>query len=142
MNLIYFQNRYLTLYYHAEESLGRPVWTGFASGEEHRNSVWESVKLLQTEKPRFWLTDNRKMKAVRKADQEWFEQEIIPVMAASSLQKVAVLISEDIFNQMAVENLYQQMTPVIKFEMQFFKDESAAYSWFKTNNPVLSESFT
>ncbi|MDB5262562.1 MAG: hypothetical protein JWQ14_1843 [Adhaeribacter sp.] len=26
MALIYFKNNYLTLYYHATESLGHPVW--------------------------------------------------------------------------------------------------------------------
>ena len=131
MALIYFKNNYLTLYYHTAESLGHPVWTGFASGEEHRQSVWKCVKLIQEEKPKFWLTDNRKMKAVRKADQDWFSQEIIPIMATSSLRKFAVLVSEDIFNQMAVENIYQQVVKTNTFEMKFFDDETTALAWLK-----------
>ena len=131
MAIIYFRNNYLTLYYHAAESLGHPVWNGFASGEEHRNSVWECVKLIQEKKPRFWLTDNRKMKAVRKADQEWFAQEIISIMANSSLRKFAVLMAEDIFNQMAVENIYQHTTRINNFEMKFFDNEATALAWLK-----------
>ena len=131
MAIIYFQNNYLTLYYHAAESLGHPVWTGFASGEEHRNSVWECVKLIQEKNLQFWLTDNRKMKAVRKADQDWFTQEIIPILASSSLRKFAVLMSEDIFNQMAVENIYQHTTKINSFEMKLFRDEPAALVWLK-----------
>ncbi|KAA5546439.1 STAS/SEC14 domain-containing protein [Adhaeribacter rhizoryzae] len=131
MAIIYFQNNYLTLYYHEADSLGHPVWTGFASGEEHRNSVLECIKLIQEEKPQFWLTDNRKMKAVRKADQDWFSQEIIPIMATSSLRKFAVLTSEDIFNQMAVENIHQQITKINLFEMKFFDNEATALAWLK-----------
>ena len=131
MALIYFKNNYLTLYYHTAESLGHPVWTGFASGEERRQSVRECIKLIQEEKPKFWLTDNRKMKAVRKADQDWFSQEIIPIMASSSLRKFAVLVSEDIFNQMAVENIYQQVVETNTFEMRFFDDETTALAWLK-----------
>jgi hypothetical protein len=131
MAVVYFRNNYLTLYYHAAESLGHPVWTGFASGEEHRNSVLECVKLIQEKKPQRWLTDNRKMKAVRKADQDWFTTEIIPIMAASSLRKFAVIISEDIFNQMAVNNIYQQTTRINNFEMKFFDNEVTALTWLK-----------
>jgi hypothetical protein len=138
MEVIYYQNNYLTLFYDAASSLGHPVWYGFASGTEHRQSVMECVKLIDNEKPHYWLTDNRKMKAIRQADQEWFEQHIVPRMATSSLRKFATLISEDIFNQMAVEKLYQHASHLIPFEMKMFKDESAAYKWLKQDYPITS----
>lgn len=129
MELICFKNNQLTLFFQPDRRMVRALWNGFLSGEEFRASALACSQVLKERAPLYWLADNRKMRALRKKDQDWFEKEIFPHLAASSLEKMATLISEDIFNQMAVETLHTLGTPVMRFEARFFHNEEQALQW-------------
>lgn len=138
MELIYFKNKQLTLFYQKDLQMARALWNGFLSGEEFRASALACSQLLQERSPLLWLADNRKMKAIRKKDQDWFEKEIFPILATSSLEKMATLVSEDIFNQMAVETLHTLGTPLMRFETQFFHQEEQALQWLTAPQKLSS----
>jgi hypothetical protein len=129
METVYFENDHLTLYYDPAGKIGRAVWTGFLSGEVFRSNIGASLQLIEDKNPVFWLADNRKMKAIRQKDQAWFEKEVLPRLGASSIRKMAALISEDIFNQMAVETLFIRGNHIIRFDHQFFHQEEEARAW-------------
>jgi hypothetical protein len=129
METVYFENDHLTLYYNLARKMGRAVWTGFLSGEVFRSNTAASLQLIADKNPVFWLADNRKMKAIRQKDQAWLEKEILPRLAGSSIQKMATLVSEDIFNQMAVETLFIRSNHILRFDHQFFHREEEARTW-------------
>jgi hypothetical protein len=129
METVYFENDHVILYYDPSRRLGRAVWYGFMSGDDFRSNLNTSLRLIEDKNPALWLADNRKMKAIRQKDQEWFEKEVMPRLGTSSIRKMATLISEDIFNQMAVENLYTRSNKIIHFEHQFFNEEQQALAW-------------
>ena len=132
METVYFENDHLTLYYDAAGQMGRAVWTGFLSGEVFRSNIGASLQLIEDKNPVLWLADNRKMKAIRQKDQAWFEKEVLPRLGASSIRKMAALVSEDIFNQMAVETLFIRGNHIIRFDHQFFHREEEARAWLAT----------
>ncbi len=138
MDQIYFKEDYLCLYLDKNTATARAVWQGFLSGEILRNAIKQCMQLLAEEHPHYWLADNRKMKAIRQKDQEWLETELLPKLAASTLRRMATLISEDIFNQMAVENLLSKANDLIKFEHQYFTNEKTAAQWLHENLPVTA----
>ena len=123
---VYYQENYLTIFLNEDNSLAKAVWQGFLSSQELRHGVQVCLKLIESHNLRNWLADNRKMKAIRKQDQEWFIQVIAPKMGRSALRRMATLVSEDIFNQMAVESLYQKAGDLFGFDHQYFKDEITA----------------
>lgn len=129
METVYFENEHVCLYYDPAHRLARAVWNGFMSGEVFRSNVSTSLRLIEDKNPVTWLADNRKMKAIRQKDQDWFESEVLPRLGTSSLRKMATLISEDIFNQMAVENIFTRGNKHIRFDHQFFKNEKEALAW-------------
>ena len=131
MEEVYYQDEYLTLYYNRKSQTARAVWNGFLSGEIMHNAVQHCIQLLEKEKPLNWLADNRKMKAIRKKDQEWMQAYMIPKIVASPLRKMATLISEDIFNQMAVDALFVKANNIIRFDHRYFKKEEEALAWLK-----------
>lgn len=131
MEEVYYNSDYLCLYYDKSRHTIRAVWNGFLSGETLQNAVQQCLRLIEEEQPLNWLADNRKMKAIRQKDQEWLESVLIPKLMASRLRKMATLISEDIFNQMAVENLHNRANNLVKFDHQYFKDEKAATQWLE-----------
>lgn len=131
METIYFKQPYLQLYYNQETQTARAVWSGFLSSAEIQTACFICIKLLEELNPKNWLADNRKMKAIRQRDQEWIIAELAPRLANSSLRKMATMVSEDIFNQMAIENIYTRAGQSIKFEHQYFKQEEAAAQWLQ-----------
>ncbi|GEO04271.1 hypothetical protein AAE02nite_19350 [Adhaeribacter aerolatus] len=138
MEEVYFKEDYLTLYYNRQNKTARAVWNGFLSGETLRHAIEQCNQLLDEEKPTNWLADNRKMKAIRQKDQVWIQANMIPKIVASSLRKMATLVSEDIFNRMAIENLFVKANDLIKFDHQYFKNEKAATQWLEEKHSIPS----
>ena len=139
MEEVYFKEDYLTLYYNRQNRTARAVWNGFLSGDVLRNAVEQCLRLMEEEKPVNWLADNRKMKAIRQKDQEWLQATMIPKLAASSLRKMATLVSEDIFNRMAVDNLFVRASEQFKFDHQYFKSELAANQWLEEKHSMSGQ---
>ena len=119
----------LELIYDSDHDLIEAVWNGFISGDVLKSAVLTCIQLLEEKKPKNWLADNRKLKALRMKDQEWLAENLVPKLADSSIKKMATLISEDIFNQMAIENLYTKASETVKFEHKYFKSLAEARSW-------------
>lgn len=125
----FFDTEYLYLGYDEDRKLAQAVWNGFLNSQEFRTASQACLDLLQEHQPINWLADNRKMKAIRQHDQDWFVQEVIPRLAQSSIRKMATLVSEDIFNQMAVENIEAKANEVVLFDNYHFKSEEEAMHW-------------
>ncbi len=136
----YFNTEYLYLGFDRERQLGHAIWNGFLNSEEFRAACEACLNLLATHQPVNWLADNRKMKAIRQHDQDWFVQEIIPQLAQSTIRKMATLVSEDIFNQMAVESLEAKANDVVLFDNHHFKSEAEALQWLAA--PALENQTT
>lgn len=129
MEETYFQAPYFTLYHNKQQRLARAIWNGFLNTEEFRKASTTCLRLIEEQQTLSWLADNRKMKAIRQHDQDWFVQTILPRLAKSSLRKMATLVSEDIFNQMAVANLESKANEMVNFDTYYFKSEKEALAW-------------
>lgn len=128
---IYLQEKFVTIYLDREHNLGKAIWNGFLTSEEYRQGAQICLDLIYNQSLSKWLADNRKMKAIRKQDQEWTLQYIFPKLARSPLRKMATLVSEDIFNQMAIESMLTRSNSQILFDHHYFKDEITALLWLK-----------
>ena len=70
MKLTYFQNNVVTITYDDELQLGIAVWNGFLTSQEFRDTVEVCLRMMEEYKPLRWLGDNRKLRAIRAADQD------------------------------------------------------------------------
>ena len=109
--------------------MGFAVWTGFLNSQEFREATTKCMELIQQEGLTHWLADNREMKAIRQADQQWFVENILPIMLQSSLKRMATLVSGDIFNQMAIDHIKEEAGPLDTIELRDFTDEVKAVAW-------------
>ena len=129
MEKVFFNQPYLQLYFNDETQMAKAVWVGFLGTAEIQTACAACLELLDQVRPYSWLADNRKMKAIRQQDQDWILTHFWPRLAHSSIQKMATLTSTDIFNQMAIENLFSKGSEHIKFDHQYFKTEIEAVKW-------------
>jgi hypothetical protein len=131
MATTFFQNHVVTITYDEKLRLGVAVWNGFLSSEEFREAITTCINLIEKHKLLRWLGDNRKMKVIRKADQEWFVGHILPRLQHSSLRRNAVLVSEDFFNKTAVEQIYKRAEGEGDLITKDFDNEALALTWLK-----------
>ncbi len=136
MTITYFQNHVVTITYDPEWKLGTAVWEGFLSSQEFREAVTMCLRLIEEYKPLRWLGDNRKMKVIRLADQEWFVANALPQLAASTIRRHATLVSEDIFNKMAVEQIIRRANNLEAMLMKEFDNKLHALAWVKEPIPL------
>ena len=131
MTITYFQNQVLTLTYEPEWELGTATMQGFLSSQEFREAVIMCAQLMEEKKPLRWLADNRKMKVIRQTDQEWFIANALPKLQASTIRRNATVVSEDIFNKMAVEQIIKRADNLGNMLLQEFSDKQQALAWLK-----------
>ncbi|WP_207433474.1 STAS/SEC14 domain-containing protein [Sabulibacter ruber] len=129
MRKSYFHSANLDLTYDEDQKTAYAVWNGFLSTQEFREAVTKCVELMEEKGIVRWLADNRKMKVMRKADQIWFQEQIIPRILRSSVRRMATLVSEDFFNKLAVEQLMQRVGSLGHLAMHDFEDEASAMTW-------------
>lgn len=129
MVLTYFQNHVVTVTYDKELQLGIAVWNGFLTSAEFKEAIEKCLQLMEEYQPLRWLGDNRKLRAIRKADQDWFAESVFPRLAASSLRRNASVVSEDLFNRMAVEQLVKRAENLGDMIIKEFDNEEEAMAW-------------
>jgi hypothetical protein len=135
MNNIYFQNHVVTITYESEWKLGTAQWQGFLSSVEFREAVTKCLQLIEEFKLLRWLGDNRKMKVIRQADQDWFAVNVLPRIQASTIRRHATVVSEDIFNKMAVEQIIKRAENPEALFLKEFNSKQMALAWLK--QPLL-----
>jgi hypothetical protein len=76
------------------------------------------------------------MKVIRQLDQEWYLANALPHILQSTIRRNAIIVSEDIFNKMAVEQLIKRAGNLEDMLLQEFNNERQALAWLK--QPIVS----
>lgn len=131
MMITHFQNQVITISYNLDQRLGIAVWNGFLSSLEFREATEACANLIEEHQLLLWLGDNRKLRAIRQADQDWFVAHIMPRLIASTLRRNASVLSEDLFNRMAVEQIVKRAENLGDMAINEFDDIEAALAWLQ-----------
>lgn len=104
-------------------------WHGFADSREFRTATDYSLQQLRLGHTR-WLADLRRMGVIdpdneRMAIHEWFPQAL-----RLGLERVAVLPSQDVFNQMAMDNILKRLR-ARNLIVAYYIDEEEALQWLR-----------
>jgi len=124
-----FENQCVTITYNDELQLGVATGHGFLSSDEFREVVEACLQVIEEYKPLRWMGDNRKLRAIRQTDQKWFASYVFPKLAASTIRRNATIVSFDVFNKMAVEQLIERAGNVGNMVIKEFDSVDDAMIW-------------
>ncbi|GAA4296048.1 hypothetical protein [Nibribacter koreensis] len=128
--MIYFENDIITIQYDEARQLVFTEWHDFANSEDYRSILNLYLKLVQEKPVKLWIGNNTKAKAIRPADQEWTAKEwAVQFAKAGQLRKMAVVVAEDLFNKMAVENMFIKAAGIVPFDTRYFQSVPDAEEW-------------
>ncbi|MBC5775713.1 hypothetical protein H8S95_16665 [Pontibacter sp. KCTC 32443] len=128
---LYYETDAMRVSYDEELQLGVGEWKGFLRSEELRKAGLDSLDFVNKHNITRWLADRRKMKAIRQQDQQWTIDEFVPKLMQSPVRRIANLVSEDLFNKMAIESMYQRSGGLGSIAFRDFDRLEDAMEWLK-----------
>lgn len=123
-----YDKKYCKIYYYQELNCVCLQWQGFAQVEEFQEACDFSLDLLIKYNASKMIADNTNAKVVSPENQEWLTQTWFPKAYTKGYRTSAVIVSKDLFNEITVKKIVNQMDAG-KFEVQFFKNMEDAKSW-------------
>ena len=127
--MVYFDKSFAKIEIEPAKSLLILTWHGFANSDEYREANSTVVLLSRQFGITKWLSNMKEMKAIRQADQEWSVKEWFPQVLELGIQKWAIVISDDMFNQMAMSSMMGKIRPQLKYPVEYFQDINSARNW-------------
>ncbi len=127
--MILFQQPYATIEIEQDKSLLIVTWHGFANSEEFRKTRNEALTISRQYGIRKWVSNMKDMKAIRQADQDWSVNEWLPQFLPLNIRKWAIVISDDMFNQMAMSSMMGKIRVQLAHPVEYFQDLNTAKNW-------------
>ena len=124
-----FQQPYATIEIEPDKSLLILTWHGFANSDDFREARTVAIQISRQYGLTKWLSNMKDMKAIRQADQEWSVNEWLPLFKSLHIQKWALVISDDMFNQMAMSSMMSKIRPHLTSPVEYFQDINTAKNW-------------
>lgn len=90
---------------------------------------WKKHWLLQENDVLFWLADLREMTAILRADETWANENWFPRLFATGLRRMAIVESDDFFNQTSVARSFTAVNGKLTFEVAWFRTLEEARGW-------------
>lgn len=129
--MTYYQSPVVHIEYLEELNAPKLTWTGFAEGEQFREGLRKGLELLQTKKLNGWLADLRLMGVIDPDDEDWTNNEWFPIIIGAGLKNMALVPSNDVFNQMSVDSMISQI-PETDLTVRYFASVEEAAEWLKS----------
>ncbi len=107
------------------------VWHGYASSNQFRAICERALDLVIKHDLKKGISDNRGMKNIAVADQEWVMKDFLPRLLATGYHTSATIIPTDHLAQMTLKELSSKIDEN-ELKQRFFKMMSEAKTWIKT----------
>ena len=127
--MIHFQQPYATIEIEQDKGLLILTWHGFANSEEFREARTKAITLSRQYNITRWISNMKDMKAIRQADQDWSVNEWLPQFLTLNIKKWALIIADDMFNQMAMSSMMGKMRTKLTNPVEYFQDLNTAKNW-------------
>ena len=127
--MIIYDKEFITIHYDAARKMLHMEWHSFANSDGFQEALLTAVEFAQKNNVVNWIANTKNMKAIRQQDQEWAASTFYPLLVKTNPQKLATVISDDIFNQMAVSNITAKTVSLTNFDRQYFSSYENALNW-------------
>lgn len=112
---------------------------GFISSEMYREGLQEAIQLSRKEYILNWVMNTKHMKVIRQADQDWTMRHWFSQFQLLGIKKLGIVVSEDIFNQMAISGMVAALRPEFKGEVEYFQEFASAVQWAREGQNEIGD---
>ena len=122
---------YLHLVHEPTRKLVQLTWKGHARSDEYRFGLEKALAVLSENNVLFWLADLRKMTAILRTDETWANENWFPRLFSTGLRRMAIVESNDFFNQTSVARSFTAVNGKLTFEVAWFRTLEEARGWLR-----------
>ncbi len=123
------ETEYAQLTFEPENGILKLVWKDNATSDTYHYVYDRIMELVQKTEVKYYLADIRKLRLIAPSDRVWLQSEIIPKLFDLGLEKIAAIVSGDVYMQRHIAHINQDIE-VAKRIKQFGSLEEAL-RWFK-----------
>jgi hypothetical protein len=102
---------------------------GSLKSEDYRAAMLANYDLCKHPQVKNWLQNNIDAGVLSLDDQKWVSDSLIP-SAAKEVEKIAVVVSKDVFRKFAAKNILDKQKGKLNF--QYFNSLEDANAWLKS----------
>lgn len=128
--MLHYNTKWCKIYYYEDIPCIHLDWFGFAKPDEFKEACDFSLNLLKEKKVSKMIADNSKAKIVSIENQKWLTEDWFARAYDEGYRTSAVVVSTNIFNEVAIKNIVNQIDDG-KFTVQYFDDLEKAKAWLK-----------
>ena len=112
----------------------RSKWLIVIDSAMYRKGMLHLCRRLGQEHVSYWLHHASEHYAPNISDQAWMMEVLYPQLTGTSLRRVAIVLSKDLFLQSVIEQLCGRSRSVFKgsIQMRTFHDAESAKEWLLT----------
>ncbi len=133
--MIFFKDSYAEVTYDQVANVVTIVWTTSPTSGEFRTGMNKLIEAMETHQTGRLLTDSRNLGAISEEDQAWSLGEWVEKANKVGYEKLAIIISKDIFSKMSVEDIMDNVDEGVSF--QYFDDTETAKTWLVSNDKTV-----
>lgn len=127
---------YFKLSYNPAQDFISSRWLRVGNSAEYRQALVDTCKQLHKSNAMGWLVDFSRMTSPDMRDQNWTLDLLTQSLPHTKLRKLAVVLPDDLFLEVAVERVRDGLLNVSNINLQIaqFSDSSAAQHWLVSDN--------
>ncbi len=123
------ETEYAQLTFEPENGILKLVWKDNATSEMYHYVYDRIMELVQKTDVKYYLADIRKLHLIAPSDRKWLQSEIIPKLFKVGLEKIAAVVSGDVYMQRHIAHINQDIEAAKRIKQFGSLDE--ALRWFK-----------
>ena len=104
-------------------------WGASFDENEFRQGMNDLIKMMKEHQTGKILSNNLNMGAIDEADQQWSVEDWLPRALAVGYSAIAIIVSEDLFGKMAVEDILDDASSKSPIKINYFDGEEKAIKW-------------
>ncbi|GAA4839295.1 hypothetical protein [Algivirga pacifica] len=130
-----FESTYQTIFYDSLSDTLTKKWNPMSSAMDEdvfKKEVLEIVQMVGRHQPKNVLDDTQNFRFTITSDlQDWVNSEVLPSFIENGIKKYAVVVSEEIFSKVSIEQtLRDQDSPI---QNRYFDSDTDARLWLNEN---------
>lgn len=122
-----FEHKSALVMYNEELSSVEVLWNGVVGKEDYQLILTKAFEATRLHKAKNWLSDIRRQETIGPEMVKWAKSELIPQMANSSLEKVAIVLDNNVFKSFYIDQVKDSFGPI---ELYVFPTTRLAQKWF------------
>ncbi len=126
---ILFDKEFLLITHEKENRLIQLRWKRYANSEEFREGLMAGLKYVNDLKIERWLANLKNMSVIKEADRIWTNEEWFPQLYKTNLKKMAIVHSQDVFNNLSVNKIMSEAKAERFFTVAYFREVDEAHRW-------------